>query len=85
MTHILGIGFPRGCPIPANVSACGDGIHTDMMIPGIRNDCACNRMEIDLRRLPHLPRPLRVVLAGASMDGTDVGEIRRISGRLVRP
>jgi hypothetical protein len=25
---VLGVGFPRGVPIPTKVSACGDGIHT---------------------------------------------------------
>lgn len=84
---VLAIGFPRGVPVPTNVLACSDGIHTAAMRWGERKDCECGRLTIG----PPLGRPAfwagvaRVILLDASMDGTEVGDSRRVRGRMVSP
>lgn len=82
--RVLGIGFPRTCSIPTNVSACGDGIHTTIARWGQQADCECDRMAIGPINGPFFPGLARVVLADASMDGTVVGETRKVDGRMVR-
>lgn len=83
---VIGVGFPPGAPIPTNVTACGDGIHTAAMPWGAPQDCVCDRMTIgDLRSGPRFVGTARVILLDAAMDDVAIGETRRISGRVVRP
>jgi len=84
--RVIGVGFPKGAPIPTNVQACGDGIHTTLMRWDERKDCVCDRMTIsNLRSGSRFVGQARIILLDAAMDDTSIGDARRIPGRLVAP
>lgn len=80
----IGLGFPDDVPIPTTVGTCGDGIHVAFVSANKTADCECDRMTVE--DMGPLVRDMaRVVFPDVVLDGTSVGDIRRLHARIARP